>query len=207
MRGQWEALRHHSSGVAKAMPGQVWLLMGIGGRIPPLLGAFALPQNLPTVYTHRPRSGVLTAMPTSNRPRHPNHCHEKHPYCHSRHRPCPPRGASGDSRNAGITGHPDSAANHQARGGCCFCSRLHRLHERAHRGSQGKDLVHRQQHRRPETQPGGPPRLALLPRPRRRLHHPQVRSNRRHRHGVQEPANLQGRRRRRYPGKREPSAP
>ena len=29
-KGQWEALRHHSSGVAKAMPGQVWLFTGIG---------------------------------------------------------------------------------------------------------------------------------------------------------------------------------
>ncbi len=41
MRGQWQERRHHSSGVAKAMPGQVWPFMGIGGRIPPLLGAFA----------------------------------------------------------------------------------------------------------------------------------------------------------------------
>jgi hypothetical protein len=36
MRRQREKVPFHSSGVAKAMPGQVWLIMGIGGRIPPL---------------------------------------------------------------------------------------------------------------------------------------------------------------------------
>jgi hypothetical protein len=41
MRSQWDAVSRHSSGVAKAMPGQVWLTLGLGGRIPPLLDAFA----------------------------------------------------------------------------------------------------------------------------------------------------------------------